>query len=219
MAKLLHKAGVLPTSNLVEKSGETIVAGFVGQTQIAVTEFLREAQGGVLFIDEAHRLASTGGRSGANSFKEEAMGVLIGAMTSPEYQDNLLIVFAGYTEPIDSMLKTDQGLKRRIGARVEFNDITLTEAENLLHSKLKDENAQLDSSCHGEPVQNIFKELKSRPGWGNIGDVERLAQLLFSAASTRLLRAARALGDEDEGNILLASWDHIYTRLGCWYLL
>jgi hypothetical protein len=140
------------------------------------------------------------------------MGVLIGAMTSPEYQDNLLMVFAGYTEDMDAMLQSDQGLKRRIGGRVEFRDISVEEAERIFHSKLKDEHMQLEEACHGETVQSIFKELKARDGWGNIGDVERLTQFLFTEASARLIRAASALDSEEDGDLLLASWDHTYTR-------
>jgi stage V sporulation protein K len=212
MARLLRKAGVLPTSNIVERSAEDMVAGFVGQTAGMVTDMLKEAQGGVLFIDEAHRLSPFGGHRGADKFKEEAMGVLIAAMTSPDYADNLLIVLAGYTVEMDNMLEADPGLKRRIGSRVEFKDITAEEAEKILHAMLEKDKTRLDPICHGSPIQEIFTELKSRSGWGNIGDVVRLAQYLFSAVSARLLKTASEQENEDNGNLVLASWDHIYTR-------
>jgi SpoVK/Ycf46/Vps4 family AAA+-type ATPase len=151
-----------------------LVGEFIGSTQAKIKEKLDAALGGVLFIDEAHRLVPMGRKAtGAGSFKEEAMGVLISAMTSPEYQDNLLIVFAGYTKEMDYMLSSDPGLKRRIGRRVEFADLSVEAAENILHLKLSKLGYKIHESCHGTKIQNIIRDLKCRPGWGNIGDISR----------------------------------------------
>lgn len=50
MARLLKKEGVLPLAKVVELSGESVVGEYLGQTQARMTEKLKEAQGGVLFI-------------------------------------------------------------------------------------------------------------------------------------------------------------------------
>ena len=50
MARLLKKEGVLPLAKVVELSGESVVGEYLGQTQERMTEKLKEAQGGVLFI-------------------------------------------------------------------------------------------------------------------------------------------------------------------------
>ena len=93
MASLLFEGGLLPTDKCVTVVSESLVAGFVGQTQEKVKGLIKEAMGGVLFVDEAHRLNPT---SGASDFKKEAIGVLMDAMTSAECRNKILIIFAGY---------------------------------------------------------------------------------------------------------------------------
>ena len=185
-----------------------VVGEYIGSTQKVMKDKINEAVGGVLFVDEAHRLNSGG--SGAGSFKEEAMGVLVGAMTAPEYQDNILIVLAGYTKEMDAMLDSDPGLKRRIGRRVEFQNIDYVTAESILHSKLKQQGFSLEEMCHGEPIRSVFKQLINRPGWGNIGDIERLAQFLYSSTSTRLINEAKGMQPDDKA-VFLGNWNKIYT--------
>jgi hypothetical protein len=55
MAKLLKRAGVLPRDVVVERSAEDLQGKFIGSTTPLVRDMLAQAQGGVLFIDEAHR--------------------------------------------------------------------------------------------------------------------------------------------------------------------
>ncbi len=57
LARLLKRAGVLPRDSVVERSADDMQAGYVGQTATKVLDMLKAAQGGVLFIDEAHRYA------------------------------------------------------------------------------------------------------------------------------------------------------------------
>jgi len=200
MARLLKRAGILPCSKTVEVSGESLVGEYVGQTQSRVKAKLDEALGGVLFIDEAHRLAPKA--MGGGGFKEEALGVLIGSMTNPIYQDKLLIVLAGYTDEIDYLLNTDQGLKRRFAKRVVFPNLSPATAEQILLEKLRQESfaftdINLFCGSHGL-IQSFFKELMERPGFGNIGDVEIVCKELFIAASSRL--RAQAQEDYDNNN-------------------
>ena len=63
-----------PPSTCLQVNAENLIAGYVGQTAERVRKFVRDAEGGVLFIDEAHRLAPG---SGAGAYKDEALGVLM----------------------------------------------------------------------------------------------------------------------------------------------
>jgi hypothetical protein len=140
------------------------------------------------------------------------MGVLISAMTNPDYQNNLLIVFAGYTQEMDNMLESDPGLKRRISARVEFKDLEDAALEEYFHKFLQKAGTSISSECHGQPIQSIFTELKRRPGWGNIGDVEKLCALCFAAASTRLRKECENMNAEGQESHL-SSWNKQYSSV------
>jgi len=93
MARLLFEKGLLPTDKCVSIVSESLVADFVGQTKTRVKNQVDDALGGVLFVDEAHRLCPT---SGASEFKKEAIGVLMDVMTSTDYRNKIVIIFAGY---------------------------------------------------------------------------------------------------------------------------
>ena len=67
--------GILPNEEIVEVTQEVLVAGYKGQTAIRTREKIDEAMGGVLFIDEAYALVS----SGDSGFGQEAIDTLLPA--------------------------------------------------------------------------------------------------------------------------------------------
>lgn len=158
-----------------------LVAGYVGQTQGLVKAKLDEAIGGVLFIDEAHRL-----KPSKYSFKDEALGVIISATTNPIYQNKLLIVLAGYTQEINDLLNCDQGLKRRFSKHIEFKNIQPINACLLLRNILQKAGYSLDETITNEILESFFHELSLRPGFGNIGDINELFIDLKAISARRL---------------------------------
>ena len=79
----------------IKVGAEDMVAGYEWQTKDKVTKALNDALGGVLFIDEAHRLNP---KTGAGGFKQEAIGKILEAIESPENKNKLLMVVAGYVD-------------------------------------------------------------------------------------------------------------------------
>ena len=53
LARIYHKIGILSKGQLVEVDRSGLVGGYVGQTALKVQEVIKEALGGVLFVDEA----------------------------------------------------------------------------------------------------------------------------------------------------------------------
>jgi SpoVK/Ycf46/Vps4 family AAA+-type ATPase len=80
----LQALGVLKRGHLVECGRGDLVAGAVGQTALKTREKIKEAKGGVLFVDEAYTLAPGSGRgddgAGSRDFGREAINELMAAM-------------------------------------------------------------------------------------------------------------------------------------------
>jgi SpoVK/Ycf46/Vps4 family AAA+-type ATPase len=122
-AQLLKECGFLKRGHLIVGSRADFVAGYVGQTAIKTKKKIREALGGVLFIDEAYSLL--GGSSG--DFGKEVIDTLVDEMT--KHNENLVVVLAGYPDEMELLLDSNPGLRSRFKKFIHFPDYT---AEDLL---------------------------------------------------------------------------------------
>ena len=116
MARIYHTLGILSKGQLVEVDRSGLVAGYVGQTAIKTKKVVDAALGGVLFIDEAYAL--NGG--GANDFGQEAIDTLLKAME--DHRDDLIVIVAGYTGPMETFLHSNPGLESRFNKYFYFAD-------------------------------------------------------------------------------------------------
>lgn len=108
--------GVLKTGQLIEVDRSGLVAGYIGQTALKTQEVIKSALGGVLFIDEAYAL-SNGGEA---DFGREAVETLLKAME--DHRNELVVIVAGYSEPMRDFLSSNPGLESRFNKRIDFPD-------------------------------------------------------------------------------------------------
>ena len=108
--------GVLKKGQLIEVDRSGLVAGYVGQTALKTKEVINSAIGGVLFIDEAYALSS----GGENDFGREAIETILKAME--DHRDELVVIVAGYDEPMEEFLSSNPGLESRFNKYFHFPD-------------------------------------------------------------------------------------------------
>ena len=108
--------GVLKKGQLVEVDRSGLVAGYVGQTALKTKEVINSAIGGVLFIDEAYSLSA----GGENDFGREAIETILKAME--DHRDELVVIVAGYDEPMEEFLSSNPGLESRFNKYFHFPD-------------------------------------------------------------------------------------------------
>ena len=108
--------GVLKKGQLIEVDRSGLVAGYVGQTALKTREVINSALGGVLFIDEAYALSS----GGENDFGREAIETILKAME--DHRDELVVIVAGYDEPMEDFLSSNPGLESRFNKYFHFPD-------------------------------------------------------------------------------------------------
>ena len=172
LAEIFRALGVLSRGHLTEVDRSGLVAGYVGQTALKVTEVVERALGGVLFIDEAYAL--TTGR-GATDFGFEAVDSLVKLME--DHRDDLVVIVAGYPEPMREFVGSNPGLESRFNRYIEFADYspeelrqifdklcgegqyTLTPdasgaADRLFHAMYEDRD---HTFANGRAVRNLFE--------------------------------------------------------------
>lgn len=116
LSKILGSIGILKKGHLIEVSREDLVGEYTGHTAIKTKNKIKEAYGGVLFIDEAYSLYS----SSDSDFGYEAISTLLREME--ENRDKLVVIMAGYNAEMESMLNMNSGLKSRFAHSISFPD-------------------------------------------------------------------------------------------------
>jgi SpoVK/Ycf46/Vps4 family AAA+-type ATPase len=120
-AELLKECGMLKRGHLIVSSRADFVAGYVGQTAIKTKKKIREALGGVLFIDEAYSLL---GQS-SGDFGKEVIDTIVDEMT--RHNENLVVILAGYPAEMDLLLESNPGLRSRFKKFFYFPDYSVSD--------------------------------------------------------------------------------------------
>lgn len=158
--------GVLSKGQLVEVDRGGLVAGYVGQTALKTKEVINSALGGVLFIDEAYSLAS----GGENDFGREAIETLLKAME--DNRDDLIVIVAGYDEPMERFLSSNPGLESRFNKYFYFPDYNGEQLMEIFRLQLKKNSYVLSPEAEETALKFFSQMYENRDeNFGNGRDV------------------------------------------------
>jgi SpoVK/Ycf46/Vps4 family AAA+-type ATPase len=132
--------GLLTKGHLIETDRSGLVGIYVGQTAAKTDEKISEAMGGVLFIDEAYSLSK--GENTEWDYGSESIEILMKRME--DYRDNLVVIVAGYPEPMDKFLNSNEGLRSRFSSYIHFEDYTPPEMLEIFKLFCKQENYNIE---------------------------------------------------------------------------
>merc|ERR1712070_793087 len=96
---------------------------------------IREARGGILFVDEAYQLTQALQR-GQSDFSGEAIDEMMKVMNDSGRKATTF-VFAGYKKDMDEFISYNAGLESRIKYRFHFDDYTVPELVTIINIKMK----------------------------------------------------------------------------------
>lgn len=170
LARIYRTLGVVDRGHLVETDRAGLVAGYVGQTAIKVTEVFDAARGGVLLIDEAYALA----RGGEKDFGREAIDTLVKLIE--DRREDTVVIAAGYPVEMADFVKTNPGLRSRFPKTIHFDDYTDDQLVSIF-TKQCDKAKFLLSTETTHAVKMWFASQPRTQGFGN----GRLARNLFEA--------------------------------------
>lgn len=142
------KIGLLSKGQFIEVSRTDLIAGYQGQTALKVKDVIERAKGGVLFIDEAYSIT---GNDHSDSYGRECLTELTKALE--DYRQDLVVIVAGYTEPMKQFFESNPGLKSRFNTFIEFDDYSAEELFEILEFMCKDNDYVLTA----EAVETIRK--------------------------------------------------------------
>jgi SpoVK/Ycf46/Vps4 family AAA+-type ATPase len=180
LAGVLYELGLLGRNHVVRRSGLDMQGSYVGQTKDTVNLAMAEAQGGVLFIDEAYTL----GGHAAGQYSKEAVDQLVGLMTEKEHLHRTVVILAGYPKEMNQMLATNQGLRSRFTGMIEFPDWDASDCVKYITQQCTKEGFTIEPSGM-RALQSGLLDMSRRQGWANARDCVVALKGLYSARATR----------------------------------
>lgn len=173
--------GVLSKGQLIEVDRSGLVAGYVGQTALKTQEVIKSALGGVLFIDEAYSLAS----GGEQDFGREAIETLLKAME--DHRDDLIVIVAGYDEPMDKFINSNPGLKSRFNKYFYFPDYDGEQLYKMFLMRCDKNKYQLSKKAQKDAKELFVQMYENRDeNFGNGRDVRNFFEDVVVRQSNRI---------------------------------
>lgn len=131
LARALCAAGVVDEPTVVHVGRAQLVGVVEGETSRKTSAAFDSARGGVLLIDAAHDLVQDRGVH-SDPFGSEALDTLAEKMR--DEAGDVVVVFAGYGEPLRRILGQNLRFAGMVGQILEFTSLTPNEMWRLLKS-------------------------------------------------------------------------------------
>ncbi len=202
-AEIMKDEKVLSTGAFVEAGRADLVGDHVGSRKF------KEAQGGVLFIDEAYSLCD----SYENGFGDEAINTLVQEMEN--HREDVLVIFAGYTDPMRQLLDRNPGMLSRIAFQVEFEDYSTDELCDIAKLMASQKQMAITDEAMNK-LRHNFDIVREESDYGNgrfvrktleeaeMNLAERILQFKESEITTELITTIEERRQSDEWGL----WDN-----------
>ncbi|GAB5526301.1 MAG: hypothetical protein Roseis2KO_41730 [Roseivirga sp.] len=183
VADIFREEEVVSRGHLVEVQRKDLVSAYVGDTALKTDRVCRSALGGMLFVDEAYTLV----QDDNDRLGKEALETLMKNME--DHKQDLCVVFAGYHRQMNDFLSTNPGLKRRIGAFVDFADYSPVELLEIFRAKAKA--VDLPVAEIADDVREVFDHIYERrtDDFGNAGEAEKLVDAILKNYHVRCVES------------------------------
>lgn len=153
IGRIYRQLGLLSKGHFVEVSRTDLIAGYQGQTALKVKKVVERAKGGVLFIDEAYSITEN---DHSDSYGRECLTELTKALE--DYRDDLVVIVAGYTNPMQKFFESNPGLKSRFNTFIDFYDFSGEELVEIFKSLCMKNNYCLEENA-SKIVDSALKRL------------------------------------------------------------
>ena len=179
-ARIMKENGLLSRGQIVEVGRGDLVGKYVGWTAPAIQKKFQQARGGLLFIDEAYSLVDD--RDG--SFGDEAINTIVQEMEN--HREDVVVIFAGYPDKMESFLEKNPGLRSRIAFHVKFEDYNADELVRIAELFAKKQSLRLTAEAQSK-LHDLFEMASREKDFGNGRYVRNILEQARMAQASRLL--------------------------------
>ena len=182
VGRIYKKIGLLSKGYFMEVSRTDLIAGYQGQTALKVKEVIDKAKGGVLFIDEAYSITEN---DHSDSYGRECLTELTKALE--DYRQDLVVIVAGYPEPMEKFFDSNPGLKSRFNSFIMFENYNDEELFNILQNICDKEDYFLSDNLKVEIKKHLSREtMHEKKQFSNGRYIRNLFEELIMQQARRL---------------------------------
>lgn len=192
LAKIYYRLGVLSKGQLIETDRAGLVGGYVGQTAIKVKKVVKNALGGILFIDEAYTLTRS---QGGDDFGQEAVDTLLKCME--DHRDDLIVIVAGYPDLMSQFISSNPGLQSRFNKYIDFADYQPDELLDIFEKKCESEGYRLSEKARHYARNHFISLYENRDeNFANGRDVRNYFEKALARQANRLANCSNWTNDQ-----------------------
>lgn len=210
VGRIYRSLGILSKGEVICTERSKLVGNFIGDTERNMQQLLAEARGNVLFVDEAYTLCDS--LQNRKDFGYRAIECLLTVMA--QENSDLLVIFAGYSKEMNTMMQSNQGLSGRFPYKFEFEDYTASELTQIAEMKLAEGDYLLSKDAH-QLLQSSIEEVVAQKKWdfSNARWVNQYVNNgIIPAQSERLALMQRTKTREDYQTIEAEDIQKAYAR-------
>lgn len=200
VARIYQSLGVLNRGQMVETGSQDLIGQYLGQTAPKVVARVKEAMGGVLFIDEAYSLVQKFSND-SDGYGKEAVATLIAQVENLRGQ--FALICAGYKDEMQAFLDVNPGLKSRIDHVVEFTDYNVDELVTIFLGIAAKQKITVSDNVKTKLVKH-FSENETGGAQGNGRYVRKIFDLAYANMAMRAAEAGT--GDTEKYLAILQSF-------------
>lgn len=183
ISRILYASGVLDEAKLVETNAQGLLGKFVGQTGPKTEEKVKEAMGGVLFIDEAYGLLGTNSADGNSScYGDEAITVLLKEME--DHRGQFCVILAGYKDEMQRLLSANPGFESRIQFTLDFPDYSKDELREIAKIFLAKKKYEIEPNALNM-LLDITEYYRNRPNFANARTLRNIVEQVIMNQNLR----------------------------------
>ncbi|VVM05393.1 partial Stage V sporulation protein K, partial [Methylacidimicrobium cyclopophantes] len=191
MGKILHRLGYVRKGHLVVAARDDLVGQYVGHTAPKTKEAIKRAMGGVLFIDEAYSLYRP---ESERDYGLEAVAILLQAME--DYRNDLVVIFAGYRDRMETFFISNPGLRSRIAHHIDFPDYTFEELVSIGELMVRQQGYFFDAGAR-EAFREYLALRREQPLFANARSVRNAIDRIKLRQAARLIAAGGKIPAEE----------------------
>ncbi len=198
IGKIFHALGILSKGDVIVTERSKLLGRYIGETEENMKQILKQAQGNVLFIDEAYTLCKSDDNE--RDFGHHVIEALLPILA--DEQADILIIMAGYEKEMENMMNINTGLKGRFPHKWNFDNYNSEELMQIAINTLSQNGYHLTSEANNALYEVITKVLLNKDQ--HFSNARWIKQQIFHSILPAMAKRVMGTPDNNDANFFSA---------------